>query len=97
MALEGQLEIRIKKAPKGMEVLKAIRGVTQHSMGDINAAIKNQTPLHVGRLFHSEHEETRRIAFKLFRELDKTGAEFDVVLDGKPETVEYVKNVIKSF
>lgn len=95
--LEGQLEIRITHAPKMALLLRAVRGATNHSIADINAAIKNQTPLAVGRLFFSEHDDTKRAAYKLFKELDQAEAEFEILLDGTVESRETLKNTIQQF
>ena len=89
------LTIRVTSAPNQVAAIKSIRTATGLSMSEIKAAIADQTPITVAKLYRVDHDENEQIANSLFDELETSQIDFDIILDGHVEPREYFTNAMQ--
>ena len=91
------IDIRILESSSSAALVAMLREKTHLPLAQIAAAIKSQSTIRLCELFGRDHTSSEAIVHGVLSSLDGANVPFELLVDGRVEKFEYLKNRIESF
>ena len=95
MTEQWAVAFAIQSAGRNGKIVGALRRVTSMPVVAITAALKSGLPIDVRPLFGASHDENERTILAVLLELEGLGARVAIYISGRPESKEYLLNILQ--
>lgn len=95
MSDRGMVQVRVTKTVASTAVIKAFREATDLTLAEIREALVRMIPITAAELYGRDHDETRRRLQELLDTLDHLETEYELLIDGEPESRDYLNNILQ--